>query len=210
MKSEALHECLHRLIPHIDAARIALTGGVAIGMHVDVSGGDQRHGFAADDVDFVTGDVGAVRQTVTNDFLVSHFHLPQPGYPKFLIQLVDSTSRLRLDFFPDTLRALGRAAVIDVAGFPLLVLNANDILDHKLALLSTASVTSPVEGKHYADAKSLGVMCGRDVPPVAASRLITTAYSQAADEQCLRCEASRCDAFPLAPKRAIIDILGYA
>ena len=166
-------------------------------------------GFAADDIDFVATDVAAVRQTVTNDFLVSHFHLPQPGYPKFLIQLVDPTSRLRLDFFPDALRALGRAAVIDVAGFPLLVLNAHDILDHKLALLSTASVTSPVEEKHYADAKSLGIVCGRDVPPVSVSQLIATAYSQAIDEQCLRCEASRCGAFPLAPKRAIIDILGY-
>ena len=209
MNSEKLCECLRRLIPHVDTARIALTGGVAIGVHVGAVHGDRTPGAPAEDIDFVADDVEAVRHTVTNDFLVSHFHLPQPGYPKFLVQLVDPVARLRLDFFPDSLRALGRASSVVVAGVPLRVLKAHDILDHKIALLSKASVENPVDEKHYADGRRLGVICGRDVPPVTASQLASTVHSQDIDATCLRCKVSRHDGFPLAPKREIFDVLGY-
>lgn len=209
MNSETLHECLRRLIPHVDTARIALTGGVAISVHVGAVHGDRTAGVPAEDIDFVADDVAAVRQTVTNDFLVSHFHLPQPGYAKFLVQLVDPVARVRLDFFPDSLRALGRASVVVVAGVPLRVLEAHDILDHKIALLSKASADSPVEEKHYADGQRLGMICGRDVPPVTASQLASTVYSQDVDAICARCHVRRHDGFPLAPKREIFDVLGY-
>lgn len=82
--------------------------------------------------------------------------------------MVDPATRLRLDFFPDALRALSRTTVVDVAGVPLRVVTAQDILDHKLALLSGASVESPIDRKQYEDR-----------------------------------------GFPLASKRAILDILGY-
>ena len=209
MNAEVLHDCLRRLMPHVDDTRIALTGGVAIGIHLDGVHGDRARAVAAEDVDFVAESVDAVRQTATNDFLVSHFHLPQPGYPKFMIQLVDPATRLRLDFFPDTLRALIRAPVVDVAGVPLRLLGADDILAHKLKLLSGASAASPVEEKHYADAQRLGVIRGRDVPTVAASRLAGTAYSRDLDATCSRCQVSRHAGFALAPKRAIFDVLGY-
>jgi hypothetical protein len=209
IESEILHDCLRRLIPHVDSARIALTGGVAIGVHVGARHGDRARGIPAEDIDFVADDVEAVCETVTNDFLVSHFHLPQPGYQKFLVQLVDPVARLRLDFFPDTLRALTRAAVVVVADVPLRVVEAHDILDHKLKLLSEASAADPVEEKHYADARRLGAICGRGVPPVAASRLIGTVYSRDTDESCIRCQVSRRHGFPLAPKRAVVDILGH-
>lgn len=209
MDSHSLGDCLRRLMPHVDVERIALTGGVAIGLHVDAPHGDRTRSLAAEDIDFVADDVGAVRPTVMDDFLVSHFHLPQPGYPKFMIQLVDPAAHVRLDFFPDALGALSHAPVVLVAGLPLHVLGARDILDHKLALLSKASVSGPVDEKHYADAKWLGAICGRDVPPVAASHLTSTAYSRDIDRICLRCQASARGGFRLASKRAIFDILGY-
>ena len=118
-------------------------------------------------------------------------------------------THLRLDFFPDSLRALNRAHVTDVAGVPLPVLNAQDIVDHKLALLAGASAASPIEAKHYRDARRLGAVCGREVPSMPLSHLSSTVYSQDIDAPCLRCDVSRCAGFPLAPKRAIFDILGY-
>jgi hypothetical protein len=196
-------------MPHVDDTRIALTGGVAIGMHVDGMRGDRTPAVAAEDIDFVAEHVDVVCQTVTSNFLVSHFHLPQPGYPKFLIQLVDPATRLRLDFFPDTLGALCRARLADIAGVPLRMLDAEDILNHKIQLLSGASAGRPVEAKHYADAKRLGAICGRDVPTVPTSQLVGTAYSRDLEETCVRCEMSRSDAFVLAPKRAIFNVLGY-
>jgi hypothetical protein len=209
MNATVLHDCLRRLIPHVDAARIALSGSVAIGLHVDVARDDRTRTFEAEDIDFVADGVEVVQQTVTNEFLVSHFHLPHAGYPKFLIQLVDPNTRLRLDFFPDTLRALSRSSVADVIGVPLRVLPAEDILDHKLALLSSASVERPIEEKHYADAKRLGTVCGRDVPSLPVSLLAGTSFSHDVDETCLRCHVSKGCGFPLASKRAILDILGY-
>ena len=209
MNADVLRDCLRRLIPHLDTARIALTGGVAIGLHTGDTQRDRMRRLAAGDVDFVADNADAVRQTVTTDFLVSHYHLPQPGYPKFLIQLVDPAKQLRLDFFPDTLHALNRARVVDVAGVPLRVLQAHDILDHKLALLARATAASPIEKKHYVDATRLATICGREVPELPASHLSTPNYSQDVGATCRRCEASQRAAFPLAPKSVIFKILGY-
>jgi hypothetical protein len=209
MLRDALSGCLHRLTPHLDVARVALTGGVAIGLRCDSDDGPRGRLDTAEDIDLVAACPDGVRPTVGTDFLISHFHRPQPGYPKFLIQLVDPMARLRVDVFPDSLHALSRASVCDVAGIPMQVLQANDILDHKITLLSGASPTKPIDPKHYADAKLLGHACGRDVPADLASHLAHDAYSRDLDAPCARCDASRCDEFPLASKRAIFDVLGY-
>jgi hypothetical protein len=209
MKPETFHDCLSRLIPHVEAARIALTGGMAIGVHADRLTGAPSRRLTAEDIDFVAEDVEAVRPTVARDFLISHFHLPQPGYPKFMIQIADPVTRLRVDFFPDSLGALDRAPLVSVGSVQLRVLQVHDLLAHKLALLSKASAAIPIEQKHYTDAQRLAVICGRAVPPGASSHLTETAFSQNREEVCRRCHASRCDAFPLASKRAIFDVLGY-
>jgi len=209
MDSEALLHCVRRLWPHVDATQIALTGGVAVGMHVRGSSDDRARSTAADDVDFVAASIEAVRPSVTSDFLVSHFHRPQPGYPKFLVQLVDPLTRLRVDVFPDSLGALARAVAVSIADLSIRMVDAETLLAHKLELLSAASPTSPVDEKHYADARRLGAICGRDVPEPSAASLVRTDYSRDLEAICHRCEASRCAAFPLAPKRAILDILGY-
>ena len=207
VNERALHDCLRRLLPHMDTERVALTGGVALDLCVDSSRQAPRR--PANDVDFVAADADAVRPSVTSDFLVSHFHLPHAGYAKFLIQLVDPVSRIRVDFFPDANGALSRAQVTDVAGVPLRVLAAQDILAHKLAMLSGASAEKPVDEKHYVDAQQLGALCGRHVPSLAASHRADTHYSRDVNARCPRCDVSQRANFPLAAKSAIFDILGY-
>lgn len=209
MSPERLHASLSRLLPHVDPGRIALTGGIATGLRLGARCGERAAGIEAGDVDLVAAEVDAVRPTATDDFLVSHFHLPQPGYPKFLVQLADPASRLRIDIFPDSLNALRRAEVMDVAGLHMRVLNASDLLDHKLATLARASAESPVDPKHLDDARRLGALRGEAIPAVTASRLRADEYSRDVDAVCPRCEASRSDAFPLASKQAILDVLGY-
>lgn len=209
MSPERLHASLSRLLPHLDYARIALTGGVATGLHLGARCGERAPGIGAGDVDLVAAEVDAVRPTVTGDFLVSHFHLPQPGYAKFLVQLADPGSRLRIDIFPDSLNALHRAGGMDVAGIDVRVLNPSDLLDHKLATLAKASAADPVDPKHLDDARRLGALCGRAISALAASHLKPDEYTRDVGAICLRCEASRCDAFPLAPKREILEVLGY-
>jgi hypothetical protein len=209
MTAEALHDCFRRLLPHLDAARIALTGSIAIGLHLGGTRRDRLRSIVANDVDFVANDPDAVRPSATIDFLVSHYHLPHAGYEKFLIQLVDPATHIRLDFFPDVSRALSHAKVADVAGHQLRVLEAQDVLAHKLTLLSGASSKKPVDKKHYLHAQQLAVLCGGDVPVLPASHLVFTQYSQDTKARCLRCEVSQCESFRLAPKRAILNILGY-
>ena len=51
MNSEALHDCVGRLMRHVDGGRIALTGGVAIGMHVDAFQRERARSLAAEDID---------------------------------------------------------------------------------------------------------------------------------------------------------------
>jgi hypothetical protein len=209
MNSDALRKCLTRLLPHVDDERVAIAGGVAIGVHIASRFGDTARLAAADDIDVVAASVDAIRPTVTADFLVSHFHLPQPGYSKFLIQLVDPLVRLRLDIFPDPLGVLGRARVSDVGGVPFRVLEPADILGHKLRLLAQASSDAPVDPKHYVDALQLRAISHRDIPQVPASHLGATVYSRDVNATCARCEASRCESFPLASKQRIFDLLGY-
>ena len=204
-----LQGCLRRLIEHLDVSRVAVTGGVAIELHIDAARSGRTRSCEAEDIDFVAESPEAVLPSVTTGFLVSHFHLPQPGYSKFMVQLVDPVTRIRLDFFPDALRALPRAAVTPVAGVPLLVLRADDILDHKLGLLSRASTANPVEAKHYSDARELGILCGRPLPPIANSPAVPRTYSRDVGETCVRCDASQSRGFPLASKQAILDVLGY-
>ena len=74
MKRETVHSCLSRLIPHIDTARIALAGGLAIGLHVDRLADAPSRCLAADDIDFVAEDIEAVRPTVARDSLGRRKH----------------------------------------------------------------------------------------------------------------------------------------
>lgn len=114
-----------------------------------------------------------------------------------------------MDVFPDSLGALPRAREREVAGVPLRVLDANDILDHKLATLARASGHRPVDEKHYRDALILGSLRGRSIAAPPVSSLRPDLYSRDVDAACAPCGRCRSDAFPLAPKQRIRDILGY-
>lgn len=206
MDSALVEQCLARFVRHADLARLALAGSLA--MHAQLHGLPSRRG-KADDIDFVAPGPESVRPSMTTDFLVSHYHLPVPGCPKFLIQLVDPSAKLRLDVFPDTYGVLPRAVTARVAGVELLVLRLEDILEHKLAILANSSEEHPADPKHLRDAELIGQVCGRTVPAIAPSRLASAVYSRDTARECTRCDASRSAAFPLAPKQEIMDSLGY-
>ena len=206
----SVQTCLARLTPHLDPGRVALTGGVAVELHLGAAGrGDPGAEHRSGDVDLVAEAVDAVVPTVVEEFLVSHFHLPQPGYAKFLVQLVDPVSRLRIDIFPDALGALPLARRHEATGVSLLVLDPCSILDHKLELLARASARAPVEEKHYRDAQRLAAFCGRRPPDRPAFGFAPTVYSHDLTASCPRCAASVDPRFRLAPKRRIHDLLGY-
>ena len=183
-----LRRCLERLAPHVDRDALALTGGVALGLHLPA--------FARlADIDFVARDMSAVRSSVTRDFLISHRHVA-PDKP--MVQLVDPETRLRIDVFPDRAGSVGRAAPHD--GW--LVVAAADLLAHKRTLLAR-----PVDPKHWRDVAALSAHLGEPLPP--APVLAPDVYCTDLAYVCVRCERGRSPDFPLAPKAAIFALLGY-
>ena len=184
---------LARLRPHLDLDRVALTGGVAVELHLARAGRPARRTAIAD-LDFIALGMGAVAAAAARDFLVSHYHTPQPGVPKGLIQLVDPVTRLRIDVFTDPPGSIAGATCLAVAGIELLVLAPRAILEHKLRTLETASKTRPVEAKHWLDAVALAELCGREPPPEP-QHLAEPVYCTDLRAACARCELSRLPEF---------------
>jgi hypothetical protein len=198
---------LSRFLPHVDKEDIALTGGVAIDLHLSAAGlAATRHDIA--DLDFVARQSSSVSPGVSRVFLVSHYHLPQPGYPKFMVQLVDPVSRIRIDVFPDLVSSLSRAQPRVVAGHSLAVLDARSILTHKLLTLAKSSPEHLTDEKHQRDAMVLAALLGERIDQVSASHLTKEIYGMDLSP-CPRCEVSRRPEFPLASKQAVFDVLGY-
>jgi hypothetical protein len=198
---------LSRFLPHVNKEDMALTGGVAIDLHLSAAGlPATRNGIA--DVDFVAGHVSAVSPGVALDFLISHYHLPQPGYAKFMVQVVDPVSRIRIDVFPDLVGSLVSAQQIVVAGHTLAVLDARSIMTHKLLTLAKSSPDHLADEKHQRDAVVLAALLGERIDPVSAAYLTKEIHGMDLSP-CPRCEVSRRPEFPLASKQVVFDVLGY-
>ena len=201
--TQRLRSCLSRFLPHVDRERLALTGGVAIELHLAGSGRRGRRECLAD-LDFVASQLDVIAPTVVRDFLVSHYHVAQPGVPKGIVQLVDPITRLRLDIFPDCAGTLPRAKRMIVEGEAVLVLDTQTLLEHKLQTISK----SAVDEKHWLDAVALAALCGVPSPPRPA-QFVPDTYGTDLTLACDRCERSRSPAFPSAPKRIVFDLLGH-
>ena len=203
-----LSACLGRLLPHLGENDVAITGGVAIQIGMAELGHvGSREAIA--DLDMVAGSLDAVPSNVAEDFLVSHYHAVQPGVPKFMVQLVDPVTRIRVDIFPDLAGSLTRSSEVRIGGHVARVLALEDILEHKLLTISKASSTSPIDPKHADDAYALGQLLRRNVPAVDDGSLVKDVYGSDADLVCRRCELSPHPGFPLAPKNEIFRLLGY-
>ena len=205
---QRLSACLGRLTPHLCYDDVAITGGVAIqlGMAERGQAGSRR---TIEDLDLVARSIDAVLPSVTGAFLVSHYHVVKPGVPKFMVQLVDPVSGIRVDIFPDLAGSVVRAGVTTVGPQFVKAVTVGDILEHKLLTISKASPASPVDPKHARDAHALCTLLGRPMPAIAAGSLVEEVYG--IDEGfCQRCQLSSDPRFPLAPKDQICSLLGWS
>src|SRR5262245_6811075 len=133
-----LADCVSRLTPHLELNRIALTGGVAMQVGLTSLGlPGVRHCVA--DLDLVATSLDSVRSSVVNHFLVSHYHVVRPGVPKFMIQLVDPVSRIRIDVFPDLADSVQGARQVRIGEHVMLALRLDTIFDHKHQTLVRAT-----------------------------------------------------------------------
>jgi hypothetical protein len=200
--------CLDRLMPHLSMNGVALTGGVGIHMGLtELVHPGVRHELA--DLDLVATSLDAVSATVVERFLVSHYHVVGPGVPKFMIQLVDPESRIRIDVFPDLTGSIADARTIHIGRHAMPVLPLDRIFEHKIHMLMRASPAAPIDPKHVHDALSLGAVLSRPVPDVSSAAVIPDVYDIDADRSCHRCALSLDAAWPLAQKERIRELLGW-
>jgi hypothetical protein len=205
---ERLSACLSRLLPSLRREDVAITGGVAIQVGMAELGRQGARDVVAD-LDLVMSSLEAVVPSVAESFLVSHYHVVQPGVPKFMVQLVDPVTRIRIDMFPDLVGSLARARAVQIGTQAVRMLKLEDIFEHKLLILAKASSANPVDPKHADDARALGELLQRRVPVVARHSLVEDVYGIDADARCRRCELSSDPRFPLAPKEQIFSLLGW-
>jgi hypothetical protein len=204
---ERLSTCLARLAPNLRQHDVAITGGVAIQIGLAQLGREGTRETIAD-LDMVATALDAVFPSVTDTFLVSHYHSVRPGVPKFMVQLVDPLTRIRVDVFPDLAGSLARSGAVRVGAHEFRLLALEDILEHKLLTLSKVSPANPVDPKHVDDANALGELLQRPVRAIDRDCLAKDVYG-IDDVVCQRCALSRNDDFPLAPKEEILSLLGY-
>jgi len=201
-----LEDTLARLVPYLRATPFALTGGIAVEYHLVLAKRTPSRDHIGD-LDLVVGRLDALDPAVTSEFLVSHVHTPGPDV-KALVQLVDPRTRLRIDLFPDADGAIEHATRFAIGRTELLILSTRSILEAKLRLIRKSTPASPVDPKHWDDAKALAEIGRITIPPLRPA-LAPQAYSTDVETRCMRCERSRAPAFPLAPKADILALLGY-
>jgi hypothetical protein len=208
MAADQLSALLERLLPYVQRDEIAITGGVGIEIGLAALGHPSvRDGVA--DLDLVATSLDAVGAGVTSHFLVSHYHVEQPGIPKFMLQIVDPESRIRIDIFPDLAGAIADAQLALVGSHRVQVLPLTRIFAHKRQTLERASPSRPIDPKHVADARLLAALLGNTVPEVVAEAIAPNVYGTESDRSCSRCELSRHPEWPLASKDRIFDLLGW-
>lgn len=156
---QRLSSCLALLLQCVRRDKVAITGGVAIQLGLATLGNAGSRETIAD-LDLVAGSLSAVSEAGVGPFLISHYHAPQLGVPKFMVQLIDPVSRIRVDIFPDLAGSLNRAQKVTISGQTINLLSLQDILEHKLLTLSKASPSEPVDPKHDFDAHALGAVLG--------------------------------------------------
>lgn len=161
------------------------------------------------DLDLVATSIDAVSANAVNRFLVSHNHVVRPGGPKFMVQLVDPVSCMRIDVFPDLAGSIEDTQTIQIGRHTMPVLPLNRIFEHKIQTLARATPVAPIDPKHVHDALYLGSVLSRPVPKVAAAAVGPDVYSLDADRSCNRCAVSLHPAWPLAPKERIFELLGW-
>ena len=163
---------------------------------------------AITDLDLVARDLEVVSPGVGSQFLLSHYHVPQPDAPKFMVQLVDPIARIRIDIFPDLVGSIEQAQTVAIGDHVVKVLTLQTIFDHKALTLERASEARPIDPKHDADARLIGRTVSREPPAIAPEALRPEVYGAAA-LMCRRCQASRDVRFPLASRQRVFEILGY-
>lgn len=223
---------LTKLAQHLNGTMV-LTGSLAVGWHA-TQNGCQVARRPLNDIDIVVADISALSPSLSQDFLISHFH-PTRGAGRILLQLVDEKHRVRIDVFtPNSPSLLSRVRSIELFGIDCRMVAAEDLSAKLLAILYGVTTGEPVDPKYYDSFKVLAGFADLDIMreiwsdyrkpdytrsfDVAAeavhqriandpSVLRKDDYDQDMNAACPWCASS--SSFPVSPRAKILEVLGY-
>ena len=224
-------QTLRNLALH-DVSHWALTGGVAIELHILRRGGEPI-ARRLQDLDFVTASFDTIPVTLGNKLLVRHVH-PHDPPGKNILQGVDPETQVRIDVFRAYGLEMDRASVIEVATLAFKMVSLQDLVARHARLNWNLMEGKTIAPKYARDFLRLIELVTTDeveciwqehrtyqspesfadtaqtLRRLIASRpdlLVPPAYSTNVYEACPRCQVA--EAIPLADPRRILFILGY-
>ncbi len=234
LKNEDAVRCqssLLKLHRHL-TKEIIITGSLATGCHL--LGNNRQIKNKLNDIDIVVNDLSALLPSLSNDFLIRHFH-PDREKGKILMMLVDKENKLRIDIFtPQTANLSKRSSFIEIVEMCWKIVSVEDLLGKLLGVIYQIIRSEIVEKKYFDHFKQLLPLADlnkaekvwreyrmanqvfefEEALEIIEQRvnadpnlLQSYIYSQDINEKCPWCVKS--DFFPLAPLSEIYDILGY-
>jgi len=227
-----IHGSLSKLARHFTGP-VVVTGGIALGWHLSRNG-VRREKRRFNDIDLVVEGLSDLRATLSQDFLVRHFH-PHRERGKILLMLVDEEHSTRIDIFTQsTGRLVEQLTDISIGDTSCQVVSAEDLLVKLLGVIYPATLGESVEPKYFEHFNALYTVADLDVArevwrecrkesqrlefdeaaEVVRRNILAdpgllreTAYSQDITQTCPWCCESKL--FPLAPLSRIYKVLGY-
>ena len=215
-----------------DISRWALTGGVAIELHILRLAGKpiirRLH-----DLDFVAASFDSIPETIGSEMLLRHVHPDDPP-GKTMLQGVDPETGVRIDVFRAYGGEMERTSPITIATLALRTVSLQDLVARHARLNWGLVEGRPVAPKYARDFLRLMDLVTTDeveriwqehrksqspesfaetalqLRRMIASRselLIPPTYSTNIYEVCPRCQDR--EAFPLCDRHQILSILGY-
>lgn len=223
---------ISKLAKHLNQP-VIFTGGIAIDWHL-LSKGIHRQKKQFNDIDIVVDDLSGIRDSLSEDFLINHFH-PLRGKGRILIQLVDAKYSTRIDIFTPTSATLReRLTDLTIGDLSCKVVSSEDILAKLLAVIYPLTKGECVDPKYLEHFNSLYSIADlkqereiwldyrKEDQPLdfdnareavyesveARAELIKKPdYCQGVEFICHWCSES--DLFPIADRHEIYSILGY-
>jgi hypothetical protein len=215
-----------------DISGWALTGGVAIELHILRLGGKPII-RRLNDLDFVAASFDSIPETIGSELLLRHVH-PYDPPGKIMLLGVDPETGVRLDVFRAYGMEMERTFPIEIATLALRTVSLPDLVARHARLNWDLAEGRPVAPKYARDfLRLIELVTTDEVERIwqehrkgqspesfaetalqlrrtivsRADLLIPPTYSMDADEGCPRCQGT--GAFPLCDPRQILSILGY-
>ena len=221
-----------RKLAACDISRWALTGGLAVEIHI-LRQGWESGGRELRDMDFVAGSFADIPAALGSEVLFRHVH-PYDEPAKTMLQCVDEQTALRVDLLRAYGQEMERVAPMELEGIQMKLISIED-LEAAHARLSWGLVEGKKVPPQYArDFLRLLPLVPRDgieevwqehrkpecpvsfvetaaeLNKAIASRtelLVPRVYSKDVNAVCARCHGT--EAFKLADARRVFSILGY-